>query len=166
MLWAAFCLGFSGFLRAGEFTVNSIFDPSIYLTVQDLQVEAEFNPSSLWVCIKSSKTNPFRQRCFIYLGRGQAPLCPNSAILAYLHLLGPSSGPLFIDTHGRPLTRSHLSYFIQSVLQGAGIPGQFSGHSFRIGPLRRPRNAAFQITLSRPWTGGPLMHIDSTLEPQ
>jgi len=83
MLLAACCLRFFGFLRAGEFTVNSIFDPSIHLTVQDLQVDAEVNPSSLRVCIKSSKTDPFRQGCFIELGRGQAPLCPISAILAY-----------------------------------------------------------------------------------
>ena len=133
MLWAACCLGFFGFLRAGEFTVNCAFDPSIHLTVQDLQVDAEVHPSSLRVRIKSSKTDPFRQGCFIYLGRGQAPLCPISAILTYLHQRGPLSGPLFIDTHGQPLTRSRLSSFTQSVLQGAGIPGQFSGHSFRIG---------------------------------
>ena len=49
MLWAACCLGFFGFLRAGEFTVNCAFDPSIHLTVQDLQVDAEANPSSLRV---------------------------------------------------------------------------------------------------------------------
>ena len=93
MLWAACCLGFFGFLRAREFTVNCAFDPSIHLTVQDLQVDAEVNPSSLRVRIKSSKTDPFHQGCFIYLGRGQ-------------------------------------------------------------------------ITLSRPWAGGPVMHINSTLEPQ
>ena len=133
MLWAACCLGFFGFLRAGEFTVNCAFDPSIHLTVQDLQVDAEVNPSSLRVCIKSSKTDPFRQGCFIYLGRGQAPVCPISAILAYLHRRAPSSGPLVIDTHGQPLTRSRPSSFIQSVLQIAGIPAQFLGHSFRIG---------------------------------
>ena len=46
---------------------------------------------------------------------------------------GPCLVPFFIDTHGQPLTRSRLSSFVQSVLQGAGIPGQFSGHSFRIG---------------------------------
>ena len=132
ILWAACCLGFFGFFRAGEFTVNCAFDPSIHLTVQDLQ-DAKANPSSLRVCIKSSKTDPFRQGCFIYLGRGQASLCPISAILTYLHRLGPSSGPLFIDTHGQPLTRSRLSSYTQSVLQGAGIPGHFSGHSFCIG---------------------------------
>ena len=91
------------------------------------------NPSSQRVRIKSSKTDPFCQGFFIYLGRGQAPLCLISAILAYLHRRGPSSGPLFIDTHGQPLTHPPLSSFIPSVLQGAGIPGHFSGHSFRIG---------------------------------
>ena len=111
----------------------SVSYPSKTITIQDLQVDAEVNPSSLQVRIKSSKTDSFRQGCFIYLGRGQAPLCPVLAILAYLHLRGPSSDPLFMDTHGQPLTRSCLSSFIQSVLQGAGIPGQFSGHSFRIG---------------------------------
>ena len=85
MLWAACCLGFFGFLRAGEFTVNCACDPSFHLTVQELQVDAEANPSSLRVRIKSSKTDPFRQGCFIYLGRGQASLCPISAILTYLH---------------------------------------------------------------------------------
>ena len=151
--------------RAGELTVNCTFDPSIHLTIQDLQVDAEVNPSSLQVRIKSSKTNPFRQGCFIYLGRGQASLCPISAILAYLHLRGPSSGPFFIDTHGQPLTRSRLSSFIQSVLQGAGIPGSFQATVFALGPPRQLRNPAFQITLSRPWAGGPVMHINSTLEP-
>ena len=61
MLWAACCLGSFGFLRAGEFTVNCAFDPTIHLTVQDLQVDAEVNHSSLQVRIKSSKTNPFCQ---------------------------------------------------------------------------------------------------------
>ena len=97
--------------------VNSAFDPSIHLTVQDLQVDADVNPCSLRVRIKSFKTDPSRQGCFIYLGRGQAPVCPISAILASLHRRGPSSGPLFMDTHGQPLTRFRLSSFIQSVLQ-------------------------------------------------
>ena len=69
MLWAARCLGFFGFLRAGEFMVNSTFDPSIHLTVQDLQVDVEVNPSSLCMCIESSQNDLFPQGCFIYLGR-------------------------------------------------------------------------------------------------
>ena len=74
MLWAACCLGFFGFLRAGEFMVNLTFDPSIHLTVQDLQEDVEVNPSSLCMCIKSSKNDLFPQGCFIYLGRALSSL--------------------------------------------------------------------------------------------
>lgn len=90
MLWATCCLGFFGFLRAGDFTVNTAFYPFIHLTVQDLQVNAEVNPSSLPMHIESSKTNTFRQRFFIYLGDRQASLCPIAAIMTYLHLQGSS----------------------------------------------------------------------------
>ena len=98
------------------------FEPSIHLTVQDLQVDAEVNPPSLCICIITSKTDPFHQGCSIYLGRGQAPFCPVSAVFVYLHLEGPSSDPRFIDTHVRPLTCLRQSSFAQSVLQEAGIP--------------------------------------------
>ena len=52
MLWAACCLGFFGFLRAGVFTVNSVFHPSSHMTVDDLQEESLVNPSCFKVHIK------------------------------------------------------------------------------------------------------------------
>ena len=159
MLWAACCLGFFGFLRAGEFMVNSTFDPSIHLTVQDLQVDDEVNPSSLCMCIESSRNDLFPQGCFIYLGRALSNF-GHPGIFTSLRALIWSP----VGDHGRPLTCSRLSSFIQSVLQGAGIPGSFQATVFALGPLRHLRNAAFQITLSRPWAGGPVMHVNSTLE--
>ena len=42
MLWAACCLGFFGFLRAGEFTVN----PTLHLTMAHVQVDSSTNPQS------------------------------------------------------------------------------------------------------------------------
>ena len=52
MLWAACCVGFFGLLRAGEFTVNSTFDPDSHLSVRDLQVDCLLNPSCLKIHIK------------------------------------------------------------------------------------------------------------------
>ena len=133
MLWAACCLGFFGFLRAGEFTVNEPFDPAIHLTPQDLQLDSTSNPTCLRVQIKASKTDPFRQGCFIYLGRGRTSICPIASVMAYLHRRGPAPGPLFLQENGQPLTRTQLSNFLQSTLSAVGITGTYSGHSFRIG---------------------------------
>ena len=60
MLWAACYVGFFGFRRGGEFTVNSPFDPSRHLTLDDIQVDAPLNPQSVRMVIKCSKTDPFR----------------------------------------------------------------------------------------------------------
>ena len=105
----------------------------MHLTAADLQVDSSTNPQSFRVLIKCSKTDPFRQGSFIYLGCGSLPLCPVTALTNYLHLRGPGTGPLFIYQDGSPLSRSQLSSFLQTTLQAAGIPGKFSGHSFRIG---------------------------------
>jgi hypothetical protein len=59
MLWAACCLGFFGFLRAGEFTVESLeaVDPSSHLAVSDVSVDSREDPQVLSVHIKQSKTD-------------------------------------------------------------------------------------------------------------
>ena len=113
--------------------MNSSFDPSVDLPPADLQVDSSLNPQSCRVFIKCAKTDPFRRGCFIFIGRGSAPLCPVLALTNYLHLRGPGIGPLFIFQDGRPLLRALLSSFLQTTLQAVGILGKFSGHSFRIG---------------------------------
>ena len=132
MLWAACCLGFFGFLRAGEFMVNSTFDPSIHLTVQDLQVEV--NPSSLCVCIKSSKNDLFPQGCFIYLWRALSNF-GHPGIFTSLRAL------IWFPVHRHPWSafNSFSSVFLHPVcVTGGGNPWavfkpQFSRHSFHIG---------------------------------
>ena len=133
MLWAACCLGFFGFLRAGEFTTNSSFDPSIHLTVGDVQADSLVDPTCFKVHIKCSKTDPFRVGCDIYVGRGNSLVCPVLALGNFLALRGPSPGPLFCYADGRPLTRQQLSSTVQAILHSAGYSGSYSGHSFRIG---------------------------------
>ena len=133
MLWAACCLGFFGFLRAGEFTVNSAFQPSIHMTVADLQADSLVNPTCFKVHIKCSKTDPFRMGCDIYVGRGEGPVCPIRALGNFLALRGSSEGPLFTLSGGRPLTRQQLSSTVQCILHSASYTGSYSGHSFLIG---------------------------------
>lgn len=59
MSWAACCLGLFGFLRVGELTVNALFQPSIHMTVSNLQADSLVNPTCFKVYIKCSKTDPF-----------------------------------------------------------------------------------------------------------
>ena len=112
MLWAACCLGFFGFLWAGEFTVNSSFHPSIHLTVLDLQVDVELNPSSLRIHIKSSKTDPFQQGCFLYLGHVWT-LFAQSLQSWFINVLplGSTQGTPFTDRAGHPFSQSRLLPF-------------------------------------------------------
>ena len=86
MLWAACCMGFFGFMRAGEFTLTQAgqFDPETSLCLEDMAIDSHLNPSMVQVKLKQSKTDPFRKGIFIYLGRTQADLCPVAAILAYV----------------------------------------------------------------------------------
>ena len=75
MLWIACCLGFFAFLRAGQFTVNALFQPSIHMAVGDLQADALVNPTCFKVHVKGSKTNPFHVGCDIYLGHTEGSVC-------------------------------------------------------------------------------------------
>ena len=136
MLWAAFTMGFFGFLRAGEFTVpsDSGFDSDQHLCPQDVSVDCHSNPRLLRVTLKQSKTDPFRHGIHIFLGRSETDLCPVSAMLSYLVWRGNEQGPLFKFADGRPLTRERLVSQLRTVLTEIGIKAdQFAGHSFRIG---------------------------------
>lgn len=80
MLWAASCVGIFGFLRAGEFTVNSAFDPEFHLSARDLQVDCIMKPLCLKIRIKYSKDDLFHSGCDIYLGKSNPEICPLTAI--------------------------------------------------------------------------------------
>ena len=97
MLWAAFTLAFFGFLRSSEFTCNGPFNPSVHLTSNDVTlVPNSHSPSHMLVCIKQSKTDPFRQGHTITIAKSSSPICSVIAMKDYLlHAQPPSSHPLF-----------------------------------------------------------------------
>lgn len=79
MLWAAFCVGFFGFVRAGEFTCPSrdAFTTDM-LSVGDVAVDSRTAPSHLTVLLKRSKADPFGAGSPLYIwelrGTAFAPL--------------------------------------------------------------------------------------------
>ena len=136
MLWAACCTCFFGFLRSGEITVPSIreFDPEGHLSEGDVSLNCQSNPSVVRVHIKASKTDPFRQGVYVYLGRTENELCPVSAVAAYLAVRGRSAGPFFRFVSGTCLSRELLVKYIRAALHRYGIDvSKYSGHSLRIG---------------------------------
>lgn len=137
MFWAACTLGYFGFLRSAEFTVPNLasFSPELHLSVADVSVDSRLSPSGMRIWIKASKTDPFRQGCYIHIGLGKAPLCAVHAMLSYLALRGDKPGPLFLLRSGQPLSRATLTNWLREILSSAGIPGNFSSHSFRIGAV-------------------------------
>ena len=115
MLWAVCCLRFFGFLHASKFTVNAPFEPAIQLSVNNIQADSLSNPQSFRILIKCSKTDPFRQGCYIYFGTGRQDLCPVHALVQYLHLRGSAPGPLFLLSDSTPLSHQWLASSIRSI---------------------------------------------------
>ena len=99
MLWAACCLAFFGFLRAGGLTVpnDSAFDPSVHLAWGDLAVDKPENPAVLSVRIKASKTDPFRTgiHCTLVESLQTCPLCQQSLLTWCLGRAGMARSSYF-----------------------------------------------------------------------
>ena len=132
MLWAACCLGFFAFLRAGEFTATQGRDPP--LRPQDIAVDDHNNPSLLSVYLRHSKTDPFGKGVTLFVSRTYHPICPVAAVLSYLAFRPPIPGPLFTYPDGSPLTREQLVKHVRAALSLKGFDvSRYSGHSFRIG---------------------------------
>ena len=81
LLEAAFTVVFFGFLRCGEFTCKSVFDPQINLTMYDVTIDEA--SSSVKILLKASKTDPFQQGVVVNLFRAGHYVCPVTAVLNY-----------------------------------------------------------------------------------
>ena len=136
MLWAASCVCFFGFFRAGEITVptDDSYDASRHLNFQDLAVDDQSNPSLLRIRLKYSKTDQLGSGLDIVLGRTYHDICPVAAVMAYLAVRGDGEGPLFKFADGRCLTKERFTRRIREALAALGLrSADYAGHSFRIG---------------------------------
>ena len=135
MFWAACNIAYFGFLHSAEFTVSNLasYVPAIHLGVADVAVDSHSSPSCLRLRIKALKTDPFCKGCFLHIGKEEFPLCAIHSLLTYLNLRGDAPDPLFLFKDGRPLSCALLTSWLYDILSSAGIQGNFSSHSFRIG---------------------------------
>jgi len=127
MLWAACSLQHFGFLRAGESTKASPFDPWVHLTPADLQGNSSANPQSLRAFVKCWKT----ERLFNVF---RPWLCSTSSCDWVVQLPSPEGTWCWISIS---LSRWPPSYLVLviviSAIHPSGVPGKFSDHSFKIG---------------------------------
>ena len=149
MLWAACCLGFFGFMRAGEFTTTTFNTTSdAVLSVGDIGVDSRVDPKVLVVHLRHSKTDPFSAGVRLFLGRTGDVLCPVLAVLRYLALRSSEPGPLFIFNDGSPLSRTLLVTHLREALSKAGVDAKsYSGHSFIIGAASAAARAGLSDSL-------------------
>ena len=113
------------------------------LSLRDVSVDSLHNPTTIALHLRRSKSDPFGNGVNIYLGKtGHPPLCPVSALLAYLALRGQDHGPLFLFQDSSTLSKTKLLAAIRAALALHGIDGHhIKGHSFRIGAATAAGNA-------------------------
>ena len=136
MFWAAMTLAFFGFLRLGELTCNSKFNPEIHLCPSDVSFSSSQEATSMHIRLKQSKTDPFRSGHTITIGATNSAVCPVFAMKQYLLIRTamPKHGPLFLLLSTKPLTKQDLISETRRLLDSAGFNSSlFAGHSYRIG---------------------------------
>ena len=113
---------------------NASYDQSVHLSFGDIALDDLKNPTVLQICIKQSKTDPFRKGVTLYVGRTGMDLCPVVAVLSYLELRGCWPGPLFLFQSWKPLTRPRFVAVVREALGKSGLDERkYCSHSFHIG---------------------------------
>ena len=118
LVWAVATLAFFRFFLLGELPPenDASYTQMTHLIWGDIAVDNREDPSILQVHLKRSKCDQFGRGMDVFVGRTKNELCPVAAVLLYLTARGSSQGPLFIDSHQRPLTKSKFVTRIRSLL--------------------------------------------------
>ena len=158
LIWATMTLAFFGFLRLGELTCNSKFDPTIHLTLASITFSSAVGaetPEFMTLLIKESKTDPFRLGHTITIGSTMSDICPVKAIKSYLAVRLNAQGPLLVHASGKPLTKQTLINETRKLLIKSGFKASnYAGHSYRIGAATTQPKLNCLRGSSKRWEGG------------
>ena len=136
LLWAICCTAFFGFFRLGELLPECQLrsTPSSSVMWGDVAVDDRELPSMVRIHLKRSKCDQFGAGVDIVLGKTGLPLCPVSALLAYIEVRGSAPGRFFQRADSQPVLKSWFVQQLRGILAAVGLPKQlYAGHSFRIG---------------------------------
>lgn len=78
-------------------SVSSGFNPAIHLAWRDVCVK---HPTIVRVHLRVSKCDQFGRGVDVFLNRVDSLVCPVAALLAYMVVRGPASGPFFVMEDG------------------------------------------------------------------
>ena len=153
MLWAATTLCFFGFFHSGELTVPSVqaFSADRHICWGDISFNSETDPTLMKVHLKQSKCDQFRKGVDVYIGCTDNPICPVTAVLAYITRRGTTDGPFFrLASNQQPLTKQLFVSKVKQALRQLGLPEHhFAGHSFRIGAATAAARAGIEDSVIR-----------------
>ncbi|XP_061170025.1 uncharacterized protein LOC133179252 [Saccostrea echinata] len=164
MLSCCSLMAFFGFLRCGEFTVKSRNVDNDFLRMRDVIVQRD--KLSYILCLKYSKTDPFRQGVFIHVFNNEHTK-PVNIMHEYCQLRisqgAEPNSPLFVDSDGSPLSRNQFISYIRHVMAVLGYDdAKYCGHSFRIGAATSAAEAGIENhliqTLGR-WSSNCYMYV-------
>ena len=136
VIWAVISTAFFGFFRLGELLPESAsgFNAATDLAWGDVAVDNRQAPKMVQIHLKKSKTRQFGPGVDVVVGTTGSPLCPVTAIVAYISERGSQPGPFFLNPDKSALTKSQFVSRFRSMLQLLGFPqNDYAGHSFRIG---------------------------------
>lgn len=137
LLSTACTMAFFGFLRCGEFTVDTLkLDSSNQLTLADVTISSDL--SGYCLTLKKSKTDVFRAGVKVPIHATNTHVCPVRYMDDYVKLRyqagAKSSDPLFINSKGQVLHRDSFINSVRAIITKIGLDADsYSGHSFRIG---------------------------------
>jgi len=136
---AVVLLGFAGALRAAEL---------VGLDIEQLVFSAE----GLRIFVARSKEDQTGKGAFVDVPRGENPAtCPVRAASAWLERVGRPSGPLFRVVRGSVVEheRMHVGAVgraVQRACARAGLEGDYSAHSLRVGLATSAHMAGASVT--------------------